>query len=118
MLRASDHLQAKYSVPDYGKTIRSFNFADGVAWVNFVNGELTDPYASLPKVFGIDFIDRLSDEDDLKDGGAAMMAYARLQFEDMSDAEREAICAALKRYCELDTLAMVMIYEGWREMVK
>jgi len=21
-------------------------------------------------------------------------------------------------YCELDTMAMVMIYEGWREMLK
>jgi hypothetical protein len=24
---------------------------------------------------------------------------------------------ALLRYCELDTMAMVMLYEGWREMV-
>ena len=28
------------------------------------------------------------------------------------------IAKALLRYCELDTLAMVMIYEGWREMIK
>ena len=64
-------------------------------------------------------IDRLSEdeEDLLKDGGAAMMAYARLQFEDMSDIERREIKDALLRYCELDTLAMVMIYEGWRDML-
>jgi hypothetical protein len=43
-----------------------------------------------------------------------MMAYARLQFEDMSDQERTEITSALKRYCELDTLAMLMIYEAWK----
>ena len=30
----------------------------------------------------------------------------------MSDQERTDITSALKRYCELDTLAMVMIYEA------
>jgi hypothetical protein len=35
----------------------------------------------------------------------------------MSDYEREEIRSALLRYCELDSLAMVMIYEGWREML-
>jgi len=27
------------------------------------------------------------------------------------------IARALLRYCELDTMAMVMLYEGWRDMV-
>ena len=102
----------------YGTEIPSLNFTEGKVWVTFDNGKLKDPYSSLPRVFGDDLLDRLSEEDELKDGGAAMIAYARLQFEDMSDSERGAITAALKRYCELDTLAMVMIYEGWREMVK
>jgi hypothetical protein len=31
--------------------------------------------------------------------------------------ERQEIRRALLRYCELDTLAMVMIYEAWREWV-
>ena len=53
----------------------------------------------------------------MRDGGAAMTAYAKLQYEEMSDYEREEIRSALLRYCELDTLAMVMIYEGWREMI-
>ena len=43
------------------------------------------------------------------------LAFARLQFEDLSAETREAIKAALLRYCELDTLAMVMIVEAWRE---
>lgn len=40
-----------------------------------------------------------------------MTAYARMQFEDMAEPERQAIRAALLRYCELDTLAMVMVFE-------
>ena len=38
-----------------------------------------------------------------------------MQFEEMSDIEREEIKKALLKYCELDTMAMVMIYEAWRE---
>jgi len=30
---------------------------------------------------------------------------------------RPNINAALLRYCELDTLAMVMIVQGWRDLV-
>jgi len=52
---------------------------------------------------------------EIAEGGAAAMAFARLQFEDLSPETRAAIKAALLRYCELDTLAMVMIAEAWRE---
>ena len=117
MLNSSAYLQAKYSGTAYGTEINSLNFKNGQAWVNIANGAVKNPYLMLPPVFGSDLVNRLSDDNELKDGGAAMIAYARLQFEDMSPEERSAIIAALKRYCELDTLAMVMIYEGWREMV-
>ena len=53
----------------------------------------------------------------IQEGGAAMMAYAKMQFTDMADEEREALRNALLQYCELDTLAMVMIYEHWRESI-
>ena len=55
-----------------------------------------------------------SKDDELKNGGAALMAYARMQFEIMSDYEREELHTALLKYCELDTLAMVMIVEAWK----
>jgi hypothetical protein len=42
-----------------------------------------------------------------------MSAYARLQFEDMPDCHRQSIRSALLRYCELDTLAMVMVMQAW-----
>ena len=53
----------------------------------------------------------------MNDGGAAMMAYARMQFGEMTDFERDSYKNALLRYCELDTLAMVMIYEHWKSIV-
>ena len=65
----------------------------------------------------IERLDLLFNERDLQDGGAAMIAYAKLQFTDMSKVERQQIEQSLLRYCELDTLAMVMIYEGWRAML-
>ena len=52
----------------------------------------------------------------IAEGGAAATAYARLQFEDMKPETRDKINAALLRYCELDTLAMVMIVQGWGAM--
>jgi hypothetical protein len=42
-----------------------------------------------------------------------MIAYTYLQFADMIDGERELHRQALLRYCELDTMAMVMIWEYW-----
>jgi hypothetical protein len=60
----------------------------------------------------------MEDPDDLviAEGGAAATAYARLQFEDIKPETRVKINAALLRYCELDTLAMVMIVQGWRDL--
>ena len=46
-----------------------------------------------------------------------MTAYCRMQFSEMSDYEREKLKTTLLKYCELDTLAMVMIYGAWREIV-
>ncbi|NBT36287.1 MAG: hypothetical protein EBT03_12275 [Betaproteobacteria bacterium] len=57
----------------------------------------------------------------LKLGGdyrAAAMAYARLQFQDLTPEQRVQIERALLRYCELDTFAMVMILEAWLEWGK
>ena len=53
----------------------------------------------------------------LADGGAAMTAWAFMQFGDMGDEEKKSISDALKRYCELDTMAMVIIMEAWKDMI-
>jgi hypothetical protein len=57
------------------------------------------------------------DELVIAEGGAAATAYSRLQFEDLQDAQRVQIKQALLRYCELDTLAMVMVVQGWQREV-
>ena len=89
-------------------------------WIEFKNSSVIDPYKLLPKMFQ-DIPDKelalFSDEDELKNGGAALAAYARMQFEEMSEYERQEIRKALLKYCELDTFAMVMIYEGWNDLI-
>lgn len=55
----------------------------------------------------------LFDEDKLNNGDLVMTAYGMMQFSEMSDAEKQAISTALLQYCELDTFAMVMLYEVW-----
>lgn len=121
ILNSSQFLQDKYSKPIYGSAggIKSLNFKDW-QWIRFESGQVVDPYKLLPRMFE-DLSDKdmriLSEDDELRDGGAALTAYARMQFEEMTDYEREEICRALLKYCELDTLAMVMIYEAWKDLL-
>ncbi|MEE2003392.1 hypothetical protein QWY20_18255 [Alkalimonas sp. MEB108] len=79
-----------------------------------------DPYKQLPKLFD-DATEHdhalLSESNELNNGAMALTAYGKLQYTQMSDYEREALCTALLKYCELDTLAMVMIYQGWLFML-
>ena len=121
MLNSSKYLQEKYSQPSYGAVggIPSKNYRDWT-WIKYENGRMVDPYKLLPKMFQ-DISDKdlalFSDDDELEEGGAAMAAYSRMQFEEMSEYERQETNKALLKYCELDTLAMVMLYEGWKDMI-
>lgn len=45
-----------------------------------------------------------------------MTAYARMQFGQMTEEECERVAKALLKYCELDTFAMVMLFEYWAEI--
>lgn len=56
-------------------------------------------------------------DDDIVNAGAALNAYAMIQFTKMSDKEREKVRSALLHYCELDTFAMVMIWEHWNNII-
>jgi hypothetical protein len=117
ILDSSAYLQNRYSKPIYGSSeIQSKNFKDW-SWIQRdQNGNLKDPYHLLPPLFSdldLETMDSIITEKDLNDGGAAMTAYARMQFTQMTDSERERVCKALLRYCELDTFAMVLIVEYW-----
>jgi len=52
------------------------------------------------------------DETAINQGGLAMTAYNYTQYSGLSQTERQSISDALLRYCELDTLAMVMVVQG------
>jgi hypothetical protein len=84
--------------------------------VDPLTGKTKDPYSLLPPVFADvepGLLEFFEEDEHLKDGGAAMTAFAKMQFTEMGDEEREATTQALLKYCELDTLAMVMVWEGW-----
>ena len=65
----------------------------------FENEKVADPYKCLPKMFedisDKDFEALMSSEDEIRDGGAALTAYAKLQFQEMSDYERRELESAL-----------------------
>ena len=115
-IRDSEYIREKYSKPIYGTDIiPSLNFKDH-RWIN--SESQMNPYKTLPPV-----LSGYSNEDlekffpmtneEIRDGGAAMMAYAYLQFTDIHPDQKELIRKSLLRYCELDTMAMVMIWEYW-----
>ncbi len=120
LMRSSDFLREHYGRPAYGGPGSSLNFTAPVTWWRVENGEVQDPYRLLPAVFddlpaSLGESSEVAQDEELRDGGAALFAYARLQFEDLPAWRRAAIEAALLRYCELDTLAMVMAFQAWRD---
>ena len=123
VLNGSKYLQDKYRKPIYSteEGIPSRNFPARWTWVEIKDRKVIDPYKKLPKLFE-DVTDKdmetLSNEDELANGGAAMTAYARMQFEEISETKRNVLREALLRYCELDTFAMVMLFEAWKDMCR
>lgn len=115
ILNTSEFLKEKYSKPLSEISITSTNFSDDHIWLHFKNSQVINPYQLLPKLFAewdLEKIeDTISDLDTIADGGAALTAYSKLQFTDMSQDERSELRKSLLKYCELDTLAMVMLYE-------
>lgn len=123
ILNESKYLQDKYSKAIYGKgaVVESLNYNDW-SWIEFDgSGKVVDPYKRLPPVFSdldLETMDSLVTEGSIADGGAAMTAYARMQFTQMSQEESDRVVNALLKYCELDTFAMVMIWEYWKHEIE
>jgi hypothetical protein len=113
VMQSSQFLKDTYSQPVYGAVggVPSKNFTDMVWWQQGTDGVVLDPYKLLLTKLEGDVSD--DENEGINQGGAASYAYLRLQFEDIQPVERLAIQQALLRYCELDTLAMVMIFQGW-----
>ncbi len=123
ILNESKFIQDKYSKEIYGKNceIKSKNF-DSHKWISLnSDGTVINPYETLPPVFDkwdFEQLELVMSDDDIANGGAALTAYAMMQFTHMSDREREKVKSALLRYCELDTFAMVMIWEHWNNLIR
>jgi hypothetical protein len=84
------------------------------AWTGMVADESRDPYASLPPVEISGVVQ------DVHEGTGAMRAYQEMMYgADKNDPEKKEMWAGLlQRYCELDTLSMVLILEHWRRCVR
>ena len=110
----SPMLREKYGKAVYGKNfpVKSLNF-DKKIWLTAASG--MNPYKTLPRVFAEYDQEKLdsmvADMDEIREGGTAQKAYEKMQFSEIPVDQRELIRDALLKYCELDTLAMVMIVE-------
>jgi hypothetical protein len=84
-----------------------------VAWTGLPADASRDPYASLPPVEISGVLQ------DVHEGTGAMRAYQEMMYgADKNDPEKKEMWAGLlQRYCELDTLSMVLILEHWRRSV-
>ena len=125
MLASCTWLRQHYAAPIYGAAqgIPSLNYQDFSWCPSRVDGSLvTDPYELLRNA-GTDLLGEpvLPGQDPdamvIAEGGAAATAYARLQFETLPGPSADRIKTALLRYCELDTLAMVMVVQGWQHLL-
>lgn len=78
---------------------------------------ITDPYKLLEKRI----IDNTKDQlVNVKNGGDAMVAYRDMLYGISKDnpAAKQAYNEALKQYCKLDTLAMVVIWQHWQDLLQ
>jgi hypothetical protein len=121
VLKSSEFIQSKYSKSIEKIRITSKNFAPNHVWLQYDNGKIINPYKLLPPLYENmtqdQINDTLSELDNIADGGAALIAYGKIQYTDMTKQERVEISKSLKRYCELDTLAMVMIFEHLKTLI-
>lgn len=120
VLNTSKFIQEKYSKPIYGSEIKSLNIpaSSPMALITFEDDGKTviNPYKLLPPI--AEYMGMTEEEAEaigvaadstISNGGAALTAYSQLQFSD--DVQAEALAKALLRYCELDTMAMVFLWE-------
>ncbi len=121
ILNSCNFLKNKYSKPISEINLTSINFDDQHLWIQIKDQKVINPYKLLPPIFNqfgeeeLEYF--ISGLDTISDGGAALTAYSKLQFVDMSKKERDSIKKSLFKYCELDTLAMVMIYEHLKTLI-
>lgn len=132
VLNTSKLLRTKYAQPIYGSEIKSLNISEtnSKSWIVEEDGKVLNPYKLLESVSSFFpkesqavvrrsevSIEEVEDgEAQINNGGAALWAYGLLQFCKQAPEKKSALVKALYRYCELDTLAMVFVWEFFNEM--
>lgn len=120
ILNTSKYLKNKYIQPINEIGVSSLNLPSSHIWLTGKLGNFENPYKKLPILFSEwseEELDKLvSGIEEISDGGAALTAYGKMQYTDISELEVNELSAALLKYCELDTLAMVMLFEHFKEI--
>jgi hypothetical protein len=120
VIQQSTFLQQKYGQKDlYGRnlTIKSLNF-DNQTWIVKQGQSYLNPYDLLGNPLGLtqqklEELEELNDSSiEIKNGAMAIIAYSFVQNNNLTLQEVNTYRNALLRYCELDTLAMVMVFEA------
>jgi hypothetical protein len=121
ILNSSVYLKERYTAPVYGSpACPSLNFKPFAVVQLDAQGRVRSPYLQLLPV--LDGMDQnlvrselfYGEDEVINEGGAAAVAYGRIQFTAMTEAEREQVRQSLLKYCEIDTLAMVVLWESFR----
>lgn len=122
ILNSCSFLQKKYSNSIKEIGLSSHNFPDTHIWLTTDATVFENPYKKLPKLFeewSPEELDEVvSGIEEVADGGAALTAYGKMQYTDISEAELAELSTALLKYCELDTLAMVMLFEHLKQQIQ
>ena len=118
VMSSSAFLKNRYSQRIYGTdAFRSHNFANHVWWVSSEDGDPINPYQLLGANQNEDIKAQPTADDGavvtISEGGAAMSHYVQCQSGRFDSGYVRDVEDSLLKYCELDTLAMVMIMQAW-----
>lgn len=116
VFESSNFVKNKYKKPlNFGKNLKNLI----IYQKNSDDSAVKDPYELLNTPQFIKAKNELSKiSESIVNGGQAMTAYAQLQDMKISKEKESNLRAQLKRYCELDTLAMLIIFQHLNDLKK
>lgn len=92
----------------YSKPYSSNNFDQIIWWQTNREGGARNPYTILTE----------TGDSSIRRGTEAMVVYGKMIAQKLDTERQKAYQNALLKYCELDTLAMLMIYQHWQNKME
>ncbi len=92
----------------YSKPYSSSNFDQIIWWQSDGQGGARNPYNILTE----------TGDSPIRRGTEAMVVYGKMIAQELNESRHEAYQNALLKYCELDTLAMMMIFQHWQRKME